>query len=246
MADEINRTPPKTQAALLEVMQEKQVTIGGQTWPLPSPFYVLATQISLEQEGTYPLPEAQQDRFMLSVAMDYLKEDEEVAVVRRTTGTGKVELNKVIEGKDLSEFIQAVRNVTLPPVLGGYIVDLVAASRPTGSSRTEPMGGTPMPQNTGKMPVPPQKTGKAPGALDFVKQYVAWGAGLRASQNIALAAKSSAAQDGRATVNIADIRKAIVPVLRHRIGLSFRAEVDKVSVEEIIGKLVAQVPAPKS
>ena len=217
MADEINRTPPKTQAALLEVMQEKQVTIGGKTHPLPQPFYVLATQISLEQEGTYPLPEAQQDRFMLSISMDYLGEDDEVAVVRRTTGTRQVELGKVINGQDLLNFTKAVRNVTLPGHLGQYIVDLVAASRPV-----------------------------VEGCPDFVKQYVAWGAGLRASQNIALAAKSSAAQDARSAVNADDVRKAILPVLRHRIGLSFRAEVDRVSVDDIIRRLIAHVPAPKN
>jgi MoxR-like ATPase len=217
LADEINRTPPKTQAALLEVMQEKQVTIGGQTHPLPQPFYVLATQISLEQEGTYPLPEAQQDRFMLSVAMDYLKEDDEVAVVKRTSGTSKAELTKAIEGEELLGFQKAVRCVQLPPHLGQYVVDLVSASRPVGKD-----------------------------CPDFVKQYVAWGAGLRASQNIALAAKSSAAQDGRGTVTVGDIQKAIVPVLRHRIGLSFRAEVDRVSVEKVIAQLVSFVPAPRA
>ncbi|MCL2639725.1 MAG: AAA family ATPase [Phycisphaerales bacterium] len=214
MADEINRTPPKTQAALLEVMQERQVTIGGKTHPLPSPFYVLATQISLEQEGTYPLPEAQQDRFMLSISMDYLEEDQEVTVVRRTAGAGHAALSKVIDGADLQVFAKAVREVALPAKLGAYIVDLVGASRPKE------------------------------GCADFVKQYVAWGAGLRASQNIALAAKSAAAQDGRDQVTAADIRKAIVPVLRHRIGLSFRAEVDKVSVEEVIKRLVQSVKEP--
>jgi len=216
MADEINRTPPKTQAALLEVMQEHQVTIGGKTYPLPSPFYVLATQISMEQEGTYPLPEAQQDRFMLSIQMGYLGQDQEVCVVRQSTGAGKVQLQKVIGGEDLLAFTQAVRDVVLPPRLGRYIVDLVAASRPVGDA------------------VPA-----------FIREYVAWGAGLRASQNIALSAKSAAAQDGRGEAVLEDVRKAIVPVLRHRIGLSFRAEVDRVSVEKIIEKLVAAVPEPK-
>ena len=178
---------------------------------------MLATQISLEQEGTYPLPEAQQDRFMMSISMDYLHEDEEVAVVRRTSGLGKVDLGKVIQGKDLLDFQQTVRGVRLPTVLGQYIVDLVAASRPVVAD-----------------------------CPDFVKQYVAWGAGLRASQNIALAAKSSAAQDGRDTVAVPDIQKAIVPVLRHRIGLSFRAEVDRVSVEKVIDQLVQRVPPPKA
>jgi MoxR-like ATPase len=215
MADEINRTPPKTQAALLEVMQEKQVTIGGKTNPLPRPHYVLATQISLEQEGTYPLPEAQQDRFMISVAMDYLSEDEEVEVIRQSTSVGEAELKKVIGAEDLLAFTQAVRLVKLPEVLGRYTVELVAASRPT-----------------------------VPGHPDFIAEYVAWGAGLRASQNIAFIAKATAAMDGRDTVNVDDIRKAIVPVLRHRIGLSFRAEVDRVSVEEIVRRLVEAVPEP--
>ena len=215
MADEINRTPPKTQAALLEVMQEKQVTIGGKTNPLPQPHYVLATQISLEQEGTYPLPEAQQDRFMLSIAMDYLSEADEVQVIRRSTGVDRAELQKVVGAEDLMLFTRAVRRVTLPEKLGRYLVDLVAASRPT-------VAGHPA----------------------FVGEYIAWGAGLRASQNIALAAKAFAAMDGRATVSAADIRKSIVPVLRHRIGLSFRAEVDRVRVEDIIGRLVQAVPSP--
>jgi MoxR-like ATPase len=216
MADEINRTPPKTQAALLEVMQERQVTLGGRTYPLPQPFYVLATQISLEQEGTYPLPEAQQDRFMLSVSMNYLPEKSEAEVVRQSTGAGKVELQKVIGADDLIAFTKAVRQVKLPSALSTYIVDLVASSRPT-----------------------------ADGCPDFIKEYVAWGAGLRASQNIALAAKSAAAQDGRSTVQPQDIRKAILPVMRHRIGLSFRAEVDRVSVEDIVRRLVEAHPEPR-
>ena len=215
MADEINRTPPKTQAALLEVMQEKQVTVGGQSYALPKPFYVLATQNSMEQEGTYPLPEAQQDRFMLSILMDYLPVDSEIGVIRRTTGIQKNELQRVIGGDDLIAFVQAVRGVVLPEVIGKYIVDLVAASRPTISD-----------------------------ALPFIKEYVTWGAGLRASQNIALAAKSVAAQDGRATVKIDDVKKAIHPVMRHRIGLSFRAEVDHVSVDDVISKLLDHVPLP--
>ena len=217
MADEINRTPPKTQAALLEVMQEKQVTIGGQTYPLPRPHYVLATQIAMETDGTYPLPEAQQDRFMLSIAMNYLPEDDEVDVVRQSTGAAQVSLGKVMGGADLLAFMAAIRDVALPPILVRYIVDLVAASRPT-----------------------------VQGSPDFVKEYVAWGAGTRASQNIALAAKSAAAQDGRAAATAADVRKAIVPVLRHRIGLAFRAELDRVTVEDIVRRLVETVPEPKA
>jgi len=215
MADEINRTPPKTQAALLEVMQEKQVTLGGRTTPLPKPFYVLATQVTLEHEGTYPLPEAQQDRFMFLVEMDYLGEDQEVEAVRRSTGGRQAELRKLLGGEELLEFQNAVRDVALPPALGKYIVALVDTSRPTHAE-----------------------------APDFVKDYVYWGAGLRASQYLSLGAKSRAAQDGRSTVTAADIRGVIAPVLRHRIGLSFRAEVDGVSVDEVIRRLAEAVPAP--
>src|ERR1700743_1469945 len=144
MADEINRTPPKTQAALLEVMQERQVTIGGTTHALPKPFYVMATQISMEQEGTYPLPEAQQDRFMLSIMMNYLPDEQEIEVVRRSTGSVRPELHCVITGEELLAFTQTVRRVKLPPQIGQFIVDLTAATRPT-----------------------------VEGAPDFVKDYVA-------------------------------------------------------------------------
>jgi MoxR-like ATPase len=216
MADEINRTPPKTQAALLEVMQEKQVTIGGRTHALPKPFYVMATQISMEQEGTYPLPEAQQDRFMLSVMMNYLPDDQEAQVVRASTGARKVVLEKVMDGADLLEYTAGVRGVTLPPAIGQFIVDLTSATRPSVA-----------------------------GCPPFVKEYVAWGAGLRASQNLALASKSAAALEGRDAVTFADVRKVIVPVLRHRIGLSFRAEVDRVTIEDLIRRVVATIPEPK-
>jgi len=216
MADEINRTPPKTQAALLEVMQERQVTIGGVTHALPKPFYVMATQISMEQEGTYPLPEAQQDRFMLSIMLNYLPDDQEVEVVRQSTSARKIALERVMEGEELIEFVGAVRQVTLPPQIGQFIVDLTSATRPTVA-----------------------------GCPDFVKEYVSWGAGLRASQNLALAAKSAAALDGRSVVVIEDVRKVIVPVLRHRIGLSFRAEVDRVTIEQLIQKIIGITPEPK-
>jgi len=215
MADEINRTPPKTQAALLEVMQERQVTLGGKTHALPKPFYVLATQVTMEQDGTYPLPEAQQDRFMFAIRMEELPEADEVAVVRQTTGAARAELRKVVSGADLIAFNAAIRTVILPPALGQYIVDLVAGSRPN-----------------------------SPGAPDFVNDYIVWGAGLRASQNISLGAKSLAAQDGRSAVGLDDIRRVIHPVLRHRIGLSFRAEVDHVSIDDIIRRLIDAVPAP--
>ena len=215
MADEINRTPPKTQAALLEVMQERQVTLGGRTTALPRPFFVLATQVSIEQEGTYPLPEAQQDRFMFSILMGSLSIEDEMTVVRASTSAGHAELAKVIGGEDLLAFAQTVRSVKLPAHLGDYIVNLVASSRPT-----------------------------EPDAADWVKEYIMWGAGLRASQNLSLGAKSVAAQDGRDIVGIEDIRQVLRPVLRHRIGLSFRAEVDRVSIEDIIDRLIKATPQP--
>ncbi|MBI3830049.1 MAG: AAA family ATPase [Planctomycetes bacterium] len=217
MADEINRTPPKTQAALLEAMQEKQVTLSGQTYPLPKPFYVLATQIPFEQEGTYPLPEAQQDRFMFNILMPYNSEDEEVKIVQAATSARSLELKSVISGEELIEAQKLIREIEVSGSISGYIVDLVAATR-TGEST----------------------------AKDFAKEYIAWGAGLRASQNIVLAAKSKAALSGRTKVTLEDVQAVIMPVMRHRIGLNFRAEVDKVTVEDLIGKLTKAVPAPKA
>jgi MoxR-like ATPase len=214
MADEINRTPPKTQAALLESMQEKQVTIGGVTHPLDRPFFVLATQIPMEQEGTYPLPEAQQDRFMFNVTMSYLTEPEEVEAVRNSSSGRSAKLRKIIGGADLLEYQKVIRDIPVPKVLSEYIVDLVSASRP------------------------------ALGAPEFINEYVAWGAGLRASQYIALGAKSRAGLDGRSVVAARDVQAVIGPVMRHRIGLNFRAEVDKVNVEDIVGRLVKHVPPP--
>jgi len=215
MADEINRTPPKTQAALLEAMQEKQVTMGGRTYVLEEPFFVLATQIPFEQEGTYPLPEAQQDRFMFSVLMDYLDEDDEVRVVKTSTGSGTVELKPLISREELLAFQELILKVQVPAGLVEYIVDLVSSSRPGSDS-----------------------------APDFVKEYVAWGAGLRASQYIALGAKSRSAMSGRMTVTPEDVRAVLTPVMRHRIGLSFRADVDRVSVEEVVSRLVSNLPVP--
>ncbi|HUW56144.1 MAG TPA: AAA family ATPase [Planctomycetota bacterium] len=214
MADEINRTPPKTQAALLESMQEKQVSIGGKTHPLKEPFFVLATQIPMEQEGTYPLPEAQQDRFMFNVTMTYLSEFEEVAAVRNSSSGVSPRLNKILDGKDLLEYQKLIRDIPVPKVLGEYIVDLVSSSRPGES------------------------------APDFINEYVAWGAGLRASQYIALGAKARAGLSGRTEVEARDIRPVITPVMRHRIGLNFRADVDKVTVEDLIERLVTLVPVP--
>ncbi len=209
MADEINRTPPKTQAALLETMQERQVTIGGKTYPLEQPTFVLATQIPFEEEGTYPLPEAQQDRFMVSVLMDYLGEDDEVKAIKVSTGTSEVALEPIMEKTDLLAYQDLILKVEVPAKVIEGIVDLVSASRP--ENKTAP---------------------------DFVKEYIEWGAGVRASQFIVLGAKAGAAMAGRMTVEPDDIRGVIAPVMRHRIGLNFRADVDKVSVENVITRLV--------
>ena len=216
MADEINRTPPKTQAALLESMQEKQVTIGTTTYPLDKPFFVLATQNPIEQEGTYPLPEAQQDRFMFNVSMTYLDEDDEVKAVQRSSIRQANKLSKIVSGADLLEYQELIRGVPVPENLAEYIVDLVSATRPCEQ------------------------------ALDFVNEYVAWGAGLRASQYVTLGSKSHAALSGQTQVRAADIQAVIVPVMRHRIGLNFRADVDKVTVEDIVQRLVKKFPVPSS
>ena len=215
MADEINRTPPKTQAALLETMQEKQVTIGGTTYPLEQPSFVLATQIPFEQEGTYPLPEAQQDRFMFTVLMDYLGERDEVSVIKTSTSTAEVELTPTMAKEDLLAYQDLILSVEVPRELIEHIVDLVSASRPESAN-----------------------------APEFVKEYVEWGAGVRASQYIVLGAKAGAAMSGRMAVEPGDIQGVVAPVMRHRIGLSFRADVDKVTVEDLIARLVDGFPAP--
>ncbi|MCY3024427.1 MAG: AAA family ATPase [Planctomycetota bacterium] len=212
MADEINRTPPKTQAALLEAMQEKQVTTGGMTRPLPKPFFVMATKTSLESDGTYPLPEAQQDRFMLDVEMETLSEAEEVQVVTGDATAQLARLPQIIEGAGLLRFQQTVRSVAMPQPVKQYIVNLTAASRP----------GT-------------------PDATEAVNKYVAWGAGVRASQYLALGAKARAALEGRDAASVADVKAVALPVMRHRIGVNFRAENDNVKPAKIVGMLLEHV-----
>lgn len=217
LADEINRTPPKTQAALLEAMQEKQVSVAGQSLQLEEPFFVLATQNPIEMEGTYPLPEAQLDRFMLNIVIDYLSEDEEVAVVQRTTaGPGKP-VEQLFTGDDLTKCHQVVRKVPIAEEVVRYAVRLAAASRPN----TE---GTP----------------------DFVNEWVNWGAGTRASQFLVLGGKTRALLDGRAHVTFDDIKSMARPVLRHRILVNYRAEAEGVTVDSVIEKLVESVSEKKT
>jgi MoxR-like ATPase len=212
LADEINRTPPKTQAALLEAMQEHQVTVNGKTMPLPEPFFVLATQNPIEQEGTYPLPEAQLDRFMLNIVIDYLSEDDEVAVVTKTTAGKGEPVQRLFTGEELLAFQQTVRKVPIAEDVARYAVRISAASRP------------------GREGVP-----------DFVNQWVSWGAGTRASQNLVLGAKTRVLLHNRTHVTAEDIRAMALPVLRHRILVNYKAEAEGVTVEKVIGKLLETV-----
>ncbi|KAA3658367.1 MAG: MoxR family ATPase [Calditrichaeota bacterium] len=216
LADEINRTPPKTQSALLEAMQEHRVTTGGKTYQLEEPFFVLATQNPIELEGTYPLPEAQLDRFMFNIVMDYLPEDEEVKVVTNTTSNYKPDFTRVVTGKDVVEFQKLIRNVPVAESVARYAVQLVAASRPTN-----------------------------PNSPDFVKNWVSWGAGLRASQYLILGSKARALMLGRYNVSINDIQALALPVLRHRVLTNFFAESEKVKADDIIRRLLETVPKPR-
>jgi MoxR-like ATPase len=217
LADEINRTPPKTQAALLEAMQEYHVTAAGRTYQLERPFFVLATQNPIELEGTYPLPEAQLDRFMFNIVMTYLPEEDEVKVVTETTGAMQPQIDRVLGGPDILEFQQMVRQVIVADEIARYAVRLVAASRPG-------QGGT----------------------LDFVEKYVKWGAGLRASQALILGAKARALMHGRHHVSIKDLQALAQPILRHRIITNFYAESERINSDGIVTRLLEAVPVPKS
>ena len=212
LADEINRTPPKTQAALLEAMQEHQVTAAGTRYPLDEPFFVLATQNPIEMEGTYPLPEAQLDRFMFNVVIDYLTEDDEVAVVARTTSAPPELIEAIYTGMDVQRIHELVRKVPVAEDVVRYAVRLAAASRP-----------------------------KQKESLDFINEYVSWGAGLRAAQYLILGGKARALLSGRANVTWEDVRALAAPVLRHRILINYRAEAAGMTVETIIGRLLETV-----
>ncbi len=215
LADEINRTPPKTQAALLEAMQEHQVTAAGERYPLPEPFFVLATQNPIEMEGTYPLPEAQLDRFMFNVIIDYLPEDEEVEVVTRTTSKRLEPVEALLTGEDVLQFHEVVRKVPIAEDLVRYAVRLAAASRPGQD--------------------------EAPG---FVNEWVSWGAGLRAAQYAVLGAKARALLSGASHVSVADIQALVHPTFRHRILVGYRAEAEGVTVDDVIDQLLDFVSVP--
>src|SRR5437762_1030820 len=215
LADEINRTPPKTQAALLEAMQEHQVTAAGVRHTLEEPFFVLATQNPIEMEGTYPLPEAQLDRFMFNVVMDYLPENDEVAVVTRTTSAIPAPIEPLFTGDAVLRFHDIVRKVPIADEMVRYAVRLAAASRPH-------QGGSP----------------------DFINEWASWGAGTRAGQFLVLGAKARALLKGRAHVTVDDIRTLAYPTLRHRILLNYRAEAEGVGVEEVIRRLLEMIKSP--
>ncbi|MCD6417811.1 MoxR family ATPase [bacterium] len=211
LADEINRTPPKTQAALLQAMQEHEVTAGENTYKLPEPFFVLATQNPIEQEGTYPLPEAQLDRFMFNVNIDYPSAEEEVEIVKRTTGATLGEVKPVLDADDILALQDLVRRVPVSDRLVEYTVKVSETSRPQRSN------------------------------VEFVKKYVRWGAGPRASQYMILGAKTRAVLKGRLTPDISDVNAVAFPVLRHRIITSFNAEAEGITTDNIIEKILQHI-----
>ena len=209
LADEINRTPPKTQAALLEAMEEHKVTAAGNTYDLEEPFFVLATQNPIEQEGTYPLPEAQLDRFMFNILIDYPTHEDEVSIVKVTTAHKKSKLNQVISREEILKFQDLVRRVPVADNVIEYAVNLVSATRP------------------------------GENAQDFINEWVDWGAGPRASQFLILGAKAKAILDGRPTADIDDVKSLSLPVLRHRVLPNFNAEAEGVSVDDIINRVIS-------
>jgi MoxR-like ATPase len=216
LADEVNRTPPKTQAALLEAMQEHRVTVQGKTYTLDEPFFVFATQNPIELEGTYPLPEAQLDRFMFEIIIEHLNEDQEVTVVQSTTSVQSHRFEHAVTGADIAAFQQLVRRVPVADAVARYAVQLARQSRP-GS-----------------------------GAPDFVKQWVSYGASVRAPQHLILGGKARALMKGRSHVTFDDVRALAKPVLRHRVLMNFHAESERVSPDEIVDKLLREVRPPSS
>jgi MoxR-like ATPase len=216
LADEINRTPPKTQAALLEAMQEHRVTVQGKTYTLDEPFFVFATQNPIELEGTYPLPEAQLDRFMFEIVIEHLDEEKEVQVVQQTTSLRNYRFNKPVSGDDIVAFQKLVRRVPCADPVARYAVALARATRP------------------------------GPNAPDWVKKWVSYGASVRAPQHLILGGKARALMQGRYHVSFEDIRALAKPVLRHRVLRNFHAESERVTTDELVEKLLATVPVPKS
>jgi MoxR-like ATPase len=215
LADEINRTPPKTQAALLQAMQEREVTIGQTTYPLPEPFFVIATQNPIEQEGTYPLPEAQLDRFMFDVKVDYPNLEEEEEILQTTTAGEKPDVRKVLSAKSILYLQRQINLIEVAPLTVNYVARLVRATRPSDGS-----------------------------APKFIQEMVDWGAGPRAGQYLIAGGRGIAAMDGRPSVSLDDIRKVAIPVLRHRISTNFQAQAEGLTTEDLIMRLLDEVPEP--
>ena len=215
LADEINRTPPKTQAALLQAMQEREVTIGQQTYPIAEPFFVIATQNPIEQEGTYPLPEAQLDRFMFNIKVDYPTFDEEERILTTTTAAEKPEVNKVLSARGITQVQAGIGQIEVTPYTVTYVARLVRATRPADVS-----------------------------APKFARELIDWGAGPRAGQFLITGGRAMAAMDGRPSVSLDDIRKVAIPVLRHRISTNFQAQAEGLSTDDIIRRLIKEVPEP--
>ncbi len=215
LADEINRTPPKTQAALLQSMQEREVSIGQETYALPDPFFVIATQNPIEQEGTYPLPEAQLDRFMFNIKVDYPNLEEEEQILTVTTSGEKADVRKVLSAKSIQYLQKQINQIEVAPIIITYVARLVRATRPVDS-----------------------------GSPAFVKELIDWGAGPRAGQYLIHGARAAAAMDGRPAISFDDVRKVAIPVLRHRISPNFQAQAEGFDSDSIIERLIKEVPEP--
>ncbi len=216
LADEINRTPPKTQAALLQAMQEREVSVGRTTYTLPDPFFTIATQNPIEQEGTYPLPEAQLDRFMFNIKVGYPTADEEERILLATTRNEKPEINKILSGRAVINIQKLVQSVAVSPFVVKYVANLVRATRPADE--------------------------KTPA---WVREVVDWGAGPRAGQFLINGAKAIAAMDGRFSIAVEDVRRVAIPVLRHRISTNFQAQADGMTSESIVARLLKELPEPE-
>ncbi len=216
LADEINRTPPKTQAALLQAMQEREVTVGRQTFNLPDPFFTIATQNPIEQEGTYPLPEAQLDRFMFNIKVGYPSADEEEKILMATTRNEKPEIAKVLSARAILNIQKLVHSVAVSPYIVKYVAKLVRATRPSD-----------------------------PAAPEYIRELVDWGAGPRAGQFLIQGGKAIAAMDGRFSIAVDDIKRVAVPVLRHRLSTNFQAQADNMTTDKIVERLVKDLPEPE-
>jgi MoxR-like ATPase len=215
LADEINRTPPKTQSALLQAMQEREVTVGGHTYLLPDPFFTIATQNPIEQEGTYPLPEAQLDRFMFNIKIDYPTAEEEERILLATTRQDKPEITKILSARAILNIQKLVSSVAVSEYIVKYVASLVRATRPTDE--------------------------KSPG---FIRELLDWGAGPRAGQFLLQAGKAMAAMDGRFSVGISDVKRIAIPVLRHRLSANFQAQADGMTTDMIIARLLKEIREP--